>query len=380
MSYQEQGNGLESKDSARTLDLMKHVVPEAEAPVVQNEVDPVAEYLSEVKAISGEAPEGYVDPHAEESSAREARKGPDNDVDPHFSDGPSERDLEDGEEVDPDADVNGARGLPEDEDDEIPAGQEEQPETNAPDKVESGIKPLDEIEATALLLRERKPDLSLEKALEAARQIHKDEVDEAKEEDIPEVPAVKDLKAELRELSRKHRKAVEDFEDDDVLAEINDRMDEIEDVLIPEAEKAEAARREQEAQAAAAEQERVNAEYQKYADQALSLYPDAGKEGSPLYRRMEEIHADLERNDDPLVDSPTKSLKIAQMAAAELAIAPKRAGSPPPSKSRARSQAPMTAPIGSPSRGTIAPRQSRVEDAIGAIQTPEDFEAYIGAV
>lgn len=61
---------------------------------------------------------------------------------------------------------------------------------------------------------------------------------------------------------------------------------------------------------------------------AADLYPDASKADSAFGARMKEIDADLEANGDPLFDDPTKPLRIAQMVAREMNIAPKKKGAP----------------------------------------------------
>ena len=61
---------------------------------------------------------------------------------------------------------------------------------------------------------------------------------------------------------------------------------------------------------------------------AAELYDFASKPDSAGAKRMLEIEAELQDLDDPLHYSPDKPLKIAQMVAAELNIAPRRKGTP----------------------------------------------------
>lgn len=61
---------------------------------------------------------------------------------------------------------------------------------------------------------------------------------------------------------------------------------------------------------------------------AVELYEFANNPDSPGGKRMQEIEADLKANGDSLYTSPDKPLRIAQMVAAELNIAPKRKGAP----------------------------------------------------
>jgi hypothetical protein len=68
---------------------------------------------------------------------------------------------------------------------------------------------------------------------------------------------------------------------------------------------------------------------------AIELYEFAGNLESPGSKRMLQIDADLKANGDPLYDSPDKPLRIAQMVAAELKIAPRRKDQPAPAKAAA---------------------------------------------
>lgn len=62
---------------------------------------------------------------------------------------------------------------------------------------------------------------------------------------------------------------------------------------------------------------------------AAELYDFAAKPDSEGGKRMVEIDNLLKANGDPLYNSPDKPLRVAQMVAKELAIAPKRKGAPP---------------------------------------------------
>lgn len=62
---------------------------------------------------------------------------------------------------------------------------------------------------------------------------------------------------------------------------------------------------------------------------AVELYEFAANPESPGGKRMAEIDRMLEQNADPLFHSADKPLRIAQMVAAEMNIAPRRKGAPP---------------------------------------------------
>lgn len=70
------------------------------------------------------------------------------------------------------------------------------------------------------------------------------------------------------------------------------------------------------------------AEFTKAVEQSkaemLRIYPDAGIDGSPLSKKITEIAEHMEAQHNPLVYQADAPLKIAQMAANELGIAPKQ--------------------------------------------------------
>lgn len=85
--------------------------------------------------------------------------------------------------------------------------------------------------------------------------------------------------------------------------------------------------RQQEVQArtAAVEYDRA---YATSETKAVELYPLAADSNSAFGKRMIEIEEAMKEMNDPLFSSPDKPLKIAQMVAAEMSIAPRRKGAP----------------------------------------------------
>lgn len=72
-----------------------------------------------------------------------------------------------------------------------------------------------------------------------------------------------------------------------------------------------------------------NADFSKSEAQASELYDFAGKPESEGGKRMSEIEADMLATGDPLYFAADKPLRIAQMVAREMNIAPKRKGAAP---------------------------------------------------
>lgn len=74
--------------------------------------------------------------------------------------------------------------------------------------------------------------------------------------------------------------------------------------------------------AEAAAKAAAEADWDRYNDQAAGLYPDAATEGSALHAEMQSIFHAMEDAKDPLLDRPESTLRIAQMAALRLGVAP----------------------------------------------------------
>lgn len=114
---------------------------------------------------------------------------------------------------------------------------------------------------------------------------------------------------------------------------------------------------------------KYHADYTASETKAVDLYPFAADPKSPGGKRMIEIERALEQNGDPLFHSPGKPLKIAQMVAAELNIAP-RSKTPP-----VKAAAPV-APA--PKKGVLPTGSSRTVPP--AANQPPAIDAQIKAV
>lgn len=93
---------------------------------------------------------------------------------------------------------------------------------------------------------------------------------------------------------------------------------------------------------------------------AAELYDFASKPETPGGKRMIEIESMLKENDDPLYSDPNKPLRIAQMVAAELGIAPRRKGAltPAPAPKPAAPVAPVA------KKGVVPSGASRTTPAV----------------
>lgn len=115
---------------------------------------------------------------------------------------------------------------------------------------------------------------------------------------------------------------------------------------------------------------------------ATDLYPFAADPTSPGGKRMLEIDATLKANDDPLYYSPDRPLKIAQMVAAEMNIAPKKKGQPAPVAPAAPAQAaPKKGIVPSGSSRTVPPApKPAVDPEISNIKTMADLRKQLSKV
>lgn len=76
---------------------------------------------------------------------------------------------------------------------------------------------------------------------------------------------------------------------------------------------------------------------------AVELYTDVTDPESELVKKMVEIDARLLESGNELYHSPEKPLKLAQMAANELGLPPKKSGDPAPTKTKVASPQPIKA-------------------------------------
>lgn len=120
---------------------------------------------------------------------------------------------------------------------------------------------------------------------------------------------------------------------------------------------------------------------------AVEVYPDVTKADSPLVAKMREIDAQLEADENPLFHSPDKYFKVAQMAANELGIAPRRPGTKTAEKTVVKKQAVKTAdaprstvkqaaPIaGAAARSSQVTASQKAEEILGGVTDMESYEA-----
>lgn len=290
----------------------------------------------------------YVDPHAEEVGGK-ARTSEDDTLPSHFVDPDEIQEEIVAEEPEQPTEVETPVTTEQVETEQLQAT--EQPTQSAEDKL-------------ALWLKENNPNLTLEQALAAAKAAQKaTEPEKAIEQPVAKGPNLEQLEARRAELKAQRKSARAELNLEE-LDKIEDELEDLTENLMPAARAAE----HQASQALASQ-------FEASGERVRNLYPEATNSDSALYKRMEEIDADLEANGDPLFLSPDKPLRIAQMAARELNIAPKAKAGPAATQPPARQQPRMTAPLKAAGVRAAAPNPtSQLEQQIDAVNSPEKYE------
>lgn len=199
----------------------------------------------------------------------------------------------------------------------------------------------DKVGRLALSIIKRNHDLTMEEAMERARtQLGVKPKDApnatpAPKSDMPETVEAVDAEIERLDAAREQAMVTVNFEE---AAKIDRQLRKLDRHRVGLERQSER----QEVEKAAS----YDTAFSTSEKQAVKLYDFADKPESPGGKRMAEIDADLEANNDPLFHSPDKPLRIAQMVAAELKIAPRRPGKP---------AAPATA--AAPANGTPAAKK-----------------------
>ena len=352
-------------------------------------IDPVTAYKQEMAAaLSSPLPADYVDPHfvdtgrdpdAEEFGTADPDAEP---VAPVTPTAPKPEPAEPVEEV--------LEPLEPNEDPDAPPPEPEPiaptPEGSKPPQFRLRPKEGDKVGEVTMRLMRRNPDMTMEDAVARARSElgmpdasgpTPTQGDEPAPVRPPteNTPDVATLETELESLEDEEIAALKAM-DYDRVAEIKTRTRELSRKLIPKAREAQARQSEQ-----------VASTFNTSAQQALAYYPDAAVEGSELNLRMIEIEEDLAKIGSPLVNDPNKPLLIAEMAARELAIAPKRKGpAQPPAAApvtpatRPPARVSMTAPLAAPGARSNPPAVSDFDKQVDSVNDAESYEKLMASL
>ena len=181
------------------------------------------------------------------------------------------------------------------------------------------IRPRSDTDEQVLQLMSRNQDMTLEEALAKVKGHTTSEQQDTAQADSPVPPAVA-AASSLDALVARQEEVYQELQaaQADMDFELAGRLQVEALKLIEEKARAEALKTQADAQEAAAWDRQV----QQAEAKALALYPSMEAPNSALFARMEAIHAVMEANADPLIHSPEYGLKLAQMAAGQLGIAP----------------------------------------------------------
>lgn len=213
------------------------------------------------------------------------------------------------------------------------------------------IKAKNDVERTALALHKANPTWTLEQSIEAAKKLHPETAPAQTTTEEP-TESLADVETQIAELKEKRKAAIKEF-DADAQIEIEDQLEALRDKKLELTVK--------QRESAVTEEQQFYADADKFQAQAVELYPDAAKADSALAKEMARIDAELVATDNPLIYDPKKALRVAQMAANNLAIAPRSKSAPAPTVKRVTTR-PALQPASGQTRSTSA--AAPVMDAI----------------
>lgn len=239
---------------------------------------------------------------------------------------------------------------------------DEQEEKQTSEAARYRIKAKNEVERTALALHKANPSWTLEQSLEAAKKLHPDAQAETETQEQSE--SLQSVEEQIANLKERRKVAIKEF-DADAQIEIEEQIDALRE------KKSELAL--QERSKMQSEEQRFYAEASKFEEEAVKLYPDAANPQSALAKEMARIDKDLIAHDDPLIYSTKKALKVAQMAAANLAIAPRSTMQKQTTVKRA-SQRPALPTTSGQTRSTATPVTQTMLDQDMSLS---EYEAFV---
>ena len=306
----------------------------------------VSSYAQEVQAlINGEGDAGDYEEESQEESEQE-------------TEGEDTEESEEQEESESESD----EGQEQEE-------SEEQEESNTKNATRYRIKAKNDVERTALALHKANPTWTLEQSIEAAKKLHPDASDDRNDDQTAtkqetEGETLESIDARIAELKEQRKDAKKTF-DADLEIEIEDQIDALKDKRAELAVKVK--------QQQSTEEQRFYAEAAKAEERAIEFYPDAANPQSALAKEMARIDKDLIATDNPLIYDPNKAFKVAQMAANNLAIAP-RSSQQKQTTVRKVSTRPALQPSSGATRSSATPVASKLDDPDMSLS---EYEAMI---
>jgi hypothetical protein len=348
---------------------------------------PAADLAEVDKKLSAEDEEkSFVDPDDEEEAADPDEGDDDDETDGDDASGDSDSDDagdegdDSGEQDDSSKDDDG------DDDDDKDDGDDD--EANARDdsgkpKRRYRLQSDDPVEQRAFDLKRRNRDLSMRECIERAEKElgvaqgetetdadgNTRQTDSEQDDGLPKTAA--EAEAEIDRLSEEAQKAYGEELDFEKGAQLQARINKL-NRLVGKLQLAEV----EQGRTSAVERDQA---YRDAERKAVDLYDFVTDPKHPGVKLMEDINERLRDAGDPLYDSPEKPLRIAQMAARELGIAPKgktrKGGEKTPGKPP-RGKAPVQ-PASGNARTNPTTNAGALEDQVEKINSPDDWDKMI---
>ena len=234
------------------------------------------------------------------------------------------------------------------------------------------VNDADEVGKLALAFQKRNRDWSLKQAIEAAEKqlgIAPQQTERQTEEKPtgPQMPkTVQETDATVAQKLAEYKKAMSEVRFEDAA----DIQAELMRLNLHRSNLERSAEREQQTAAA-----KYDADFSASEAKATEMYPFVADPASPGAKRIQEIYATLKATEDPLIHSPNMPLKLAQMVAAEMNIAPKSKNATPAKPAAApATPAPKKGVVPSGSSRTVPPPpKPAVDERISGIKTYADL-------
>jgi hypothetical protein len=263
----------------------------------------------------------------------------------------------------------------EESDDETEEDETPEPSNTGPKRYR--LRSNDPVEQRAFELKRYNRDLSMRECMDRAekelgKSRESEETDESGSQ--PTGPqTLADVDAEIAKLEEAYDKASDDLDFD----AIKDTQKKLTKLL---SQRSDFAARDAVAQIT--RQQELERIHEQSMNRAVELYPFAADAKSPEVKRMNEIFAELQANEDPLVNDPRLPLKLAQMVAGERGIPPKGRKLVPSEKAKPGDGKPpkkkgTVQPARGNARTTPKAKSGQLDDTIDKISSPHDYEALI---
>lgn len=237
-------------------------------------------------------------------------------------------------------------------------------EARKPNQVRIKVKEASDVDRKALELFRENPKVGIDKCVKLAKDFYGVTDEQSETPKVVEL-TIADIEAKIAEVEALEVKAEEDF-DVAALSKANREIRKLEKELA-KAKKVEDDR----IRLLEQEEELIGKESEK---KAVAMYPDVLNTGSKLSQKIQSLHKQFEEDENPIVFDPKYRLKIAQMAANSLNIAPKSNSKTPV----VSAVIPKTQPIVRPASGNARSTVPAPIDIKSVKMTKDEYRKFCG--